>query len=708
MRSRQFSVNTLLNTILLSTLTGTTAVAQTSMAAADQFLLGEVVVTARKLDNTLIGGAEIGQQQLRTFGKTTLDQALDLIPGASSANTGGSRNERLVFIRGFDRFQTTLSIDGVRVFLPADNRIDFARFLTADLSKIQVSKGYVSVLDGPGGLGGAINLVTRRPSEALEAEVVTNASFDGDGSYNGYTVSGRIGTRQERFYLQVSGVKAQQDHWKLAQDFAPTSLEDGDERDHSDSNDYRVNLKAGFTPNATDEYALSYTRQVGEKNAPYHVTDTASTRYWAWPYWDIDSLYFLSNTQLSDATYLRTRVYVNSFDNALYSYDNAAQTIQSLPRAFRSYYEDRAYGARAELGTELTDNNTLRASLHYRRDQHDEWQEGFVRVPASGSPFANLPYTESRQTTEEDTYSIALEDTQQFDSILELVTGVSYDWSDLLRAEDISVFVTGSTINLQPIGYTLRNANAWNGQATINYHWTDTTQLHASISSRARFPTLFERFSSRFGTAVPNPDIRPERATSFEIGGETDIGAHTHLKTALFYSRLTDALISVPVPFGTPINATLNQTRNVGDGRYYGVELSAETQPAESLQLSGNYTYLQRDLTDPTNAAFRPTGVPTHKLFANADWQVANRINITPSIEWDSSRWTVTSSSAITPLRYYRTGSFTLVNLAASWTLNNHFDALIGARNLLDRNYQLVDGFPEQGRNFYVSVRGRY
>ena len=331
-----------------------------------------------------------------------------------------------------------------------------------------------------------------------------------------------------------------------------------------------------------------------------------------------------------------------------------------------------------------------------------------MRVPASGSPFANLPYTEPRQTTEEDTYSVALEDTQQFDSKLELVTGVSYDWTKLRRTEDISVFVTGSTINQQPVSYALRNTHAWNGQAALNYQWTDTTQLHASLSSRARFPTLFERFSSRFGTAVPNPDISPERATSFEIGGEMRIGANTHLKAALFYSRLTDALISVPVPFGAPINATLNQTRNVGDGQYYGFELSADTQIAESLQLGGNYTYLQRDLTDPTNAEFRPTGVPTHKLFANADWQVTNEINITPSIEWDSSRWTVTSSSAITPPRYYRTGSFTLVNLATSWTLNNHVDALIGARNLLDRNYQLVDGFPEQGRNFYVSVRGRY
>ncbi len=63
-------------------------------------------------------------------------------------------------MRGFDRFRVPLYMDGVRIYLPADNRLDFNRFLTADLSEVQVQKGYVSVLNGPGGLGGAINLVS--------------------------------------------------------------------------------------------------------------------------------------------------------------------------------------------------------------------------------------------------------------------------------------------------------------------------------------------------------------------------------------------------------------------------------------------------------------------------------------------------------------------------------------------------------------------
>ena len=43
-------------------------------------------------------------------------------------------------------------------------------------------------------------------------------------------------------------------------------------------------------------------------------------------------------------------------------------------------------------------------------------------------------------------------------------------------------------------------------------------EVHASVSDRARFPVIFELYSTRFGTATPNPDLGPERATNLELG----------------------------------------------------------------------------------------------------------------------------------------------------------------------------------------------
>jgi iron complex outermembrane receptor protein len=681
------------------------------------FVLGRLQATAHDSAGESLGGSEIGAEEIRKFDLGSVDEAIDRVPGANMSNTGGSRNERLIYVRGFDRFQTTLSIDGVRVFLPADNRIDFGRFLTADLAEVQVSKGYVSVLDGPGGIGGAINLVTRKPSRPFEAELVATATGDRDAEFNSSTVSGLIGGRWDKFYIQASGATTDRDSWTLSKDFAVVNaaLEDGGERGNSASKDWRYNIKAGWTPNDTDEYAISYIKQSGEKNAPYHVSDAASTRFWTWPYWDIESIYFLSTTQIGDGLTLKSRIYSNKFENLLSSFDSAAQTVQSLPRAFNSYYDDEAWGANVTLDWKVSDANSLSGAVLYRKDQHNEYQDGFVRVPpAPINPSANRPYHEPWQPTEEDTWSIALEDTQKLTSNIDLVVGVSYDFTDLIEATDANVVVTGTTIansviSFLPVSYPKRNMNALNGQAALAWRVSDSATLHASVSSRTRFPTLFERFSSRMGTAIPNPDVDPERALNLELGGKFEFANSAHLEGALFYSDLDNALIQIPVlvtiPSTPPTTTQVNQTKNAASGYYYGAELAGSAMLTDTIEVGGNVTLIRRKLTDPTNIAFQPQGVPDSKLFLYADWQVLPNLAITPSLDFAADRWTVTSSASISPARYYKTGAYGLINLAADWSVNDHVSLLAGAKNITDRNYVLVDGFPEEGRNFYVSLR---
>lgn len=706
------------------------AMGQTAPAKADAsetvFVLGRVSELADS-DGQRIGGAAISQETMTKLDLASVDKAVNLVTGATASNTGGSRNERLIFVRGFDRIQTPLSIDGVRVFLPADNRIDFARFLTSDLAEIQVSKGFVSVLDGPGALGGAVNLVTRKPSKALEIEGGTGVTASHDGDVNSESYSALIGTRQDLFYVQASGSTTDRDSWSLPDSFKPTTLEDGGERGNSASQDWRVNVKAGFTPNDTDEYAISYTRSSGQKNAPYHITDTASTRFWSWPYWDLDSIYFLSRTKLGERFTLKSRVYYNTFQNLLESFDSAAQTTQTLPRSFKSYYDDTAYGANLTLEAALSDANTLKAAFHYRKDEHNERQYGFTRTPATGNPSVNTPYIEPWQPTEEDTYSIALEDTWALGDTFDLVLGASYDWTRLIDATDTNVQVTGTTIansviSFLPVVYEKKDMEGVNGQAALVWHVADNARLHTSLSSRTRFPTLFERFSSRFGTAVPNPDVKPERATNFEVGGDVVLSPGVKVEGAVFYSDVADALLQVPVGYAAPLGAQ-NQTKNVGDAKYYGAEIGIEAQVTDWLDVGANATYMRRILddvapvvggtggtlppitgADPTNPGFQLQGQPDFKAFVYADWHVTPSITVTPSLEMASDRWTVT---AVGPFRFYQTGGYALANLAAQWQVTDNVSLLAGVKNLGDETYTLVDGFPEEGRNFYASVRFR-
>ncbi len=663
------------------------------------FTLGQIVVTGQRPDGIQIGGETLTSEAIYAFNRNTLDDAANLIPGVTAGNSGGSRNERLLFVRGFDRFQVPLSIDGIRVYLPADNRLDFGRFLTPDIAEIQVAKGYASVLDGPGAMGGAVNLVTRKPTKEIEAEVRGTLNLDRDADYAGYNVFGQIGTRHDLWYAQASYSRNFQDHWKLAGGFTPTVNEDGGERDFSRTLDWRVNVKAGFTPNATDEYAISYTRQEGSKNAPLHVTDTSSTslRNWSWPYWNIEGVYFLSTTALSESATLKTRAYYNQYENLLRSWDNRAQNSQILPRSFDSPYDDTAYGGSAELAVALTARDTLSVAFHYRHDEHTETQTS--RPGVAGS----VP--EPVQTSAERTWSAAIENRLAFTDALSLTVGGSFDWRDTDRAEEFGVPL-GQTGASRLFSFPLRNASAWNAQGRLD--WAEgATAFHASVSSRARFPTLFERFSSQFGTAEVNPDLKPERATNFELGGSHSFGP-LRVEAAAFYSHLTDALVSVRTP------ANLNRRENFGSADYYGGEISLVAQLTPAFEAGVNYSYIHREFdvgTPPTGGLIRPfslTDVPTHKGFAWISWR-ASGLNVVPNLEFASSRTTVTPASAngLAPV-YYQTGGYLTAGLRVDYDVTEYLTIGVGGRNLFDRDYTLTDGFPEPGRSFFASVRAKY
>lgn len=665
------------------------------------FTLGQIIVTGQRDPGLATGDESVGQEAIYRFDRRTLDDAANLIPGVTAGNSGGSRNERLLFVRGFDRFQVPLSIDGIRVYLPADNRLDYGRFLTPDIAEVQVAKGYASVLDGPGGMGGAVNLVTRRPSKELEIEGRAQLNLDRDLDYAGVTTFGLIGTRQDRWYAQASHTANVVDHWDLPGDIRPTVNEDGGERDFSEARDWRVNAKLGFTPNATDEYVLSYTRQEGEKNAPLHLTDTSnvSLRNWKWPEWTIESAYFLSTTQLGDRATLKTRAFYNSFYNLLQSFDNRTQTTQSLPRAFDSPYDDNAYGGSAQLDLALTGADALSLAFHYRRDEHNEAQ-----VSRPSSPVRTV---EPNQRSAERTWSAAIENRLDLTPTLRLTLAGSYDWRDLDRAEDFGV-PPGATGAARLFSYPLRNAEAWNAQGRLDWRDDEGTQAHASLSSRARFPTLFERFSSQFGTAEANPDLKPERATNAEIGGTHRFGPFT-VGGAMFYSWLTDALVSVRTP------ANLNRRDNLGSADYYGAELSLDLQLADTLQAGVNYGYIHRSFdagAPPAGGLIRPfelTDVPEHKGFAFVAWQPIPALSVTPSVEFASDRTTVTpaSANALLPV-YYQTGDYITAALRADYAVTAAISVGVGARNLFDRGYTLTDGFPEPGRRLFVGLRARY
>lgn len=637
-----------------------------------------------------LGGTTVSLADMQRFNRDTLDRAFVLASG-TSVSLFGPRNETNIWIRGFDRWRVPLYQDGIPVYLAYDDRIDFSRFSTIDLASIQISKGFASVIDGPGAMGGSVNLVSRLVQKTFEGEARYQDNLDSHGSQAESIADVFLGTRQANWFIQGAGSFDRRSHFRLSDDFTGGTLQGPGNRIDSFHQDYKINLKAGFEPSAGNDYSVNYIDQHGRKdNTPpdsvIPPTSLNTVRYWTWPAWNKKSLYWLSQNSLDDSgSYVKVRIYYDRFFNQLDSFDSIAYNTQNTPKSFNSTYYDKAAGASAELSKTFAGGaDTVRLAYHYRWDEHNETES------TRNAPFATF-YQQPWETAQESTSSVALENTYRPTKDWQLIAGMSYDARHLIGD---SQFIAAGT--KPPYGssyaYPVADKHALNGEIAAIYSYSDTGSVHISYADRHRFPTLFEMYSTRFGTFVNNPALLPERSHYTQIGIDGII-FDTKVVVNAFYAKITDAITSVP------LSATVSESENVGAARHQGFEIELSRQLLPTLDGGVNFSDLIRQ---ELSGGAVLTDTPGQKLFAYLDWHPLPRLELIPDVDMESKRWL---QNNVNNLVYYRGGSFTLVGLRAAYNPVDPVKIQVGVTNLTDRNYAMADGYNGPGREYFMNVR---
>jgi iron complex outermembrane receptor protein len=656
------------------------AAAQGQSAGAAQdtsFRLGVVEVIGERVNlEDEVRVDIVSEEAIEKHDTTDVAEALDLLPGVTAQNVG-NRSERLVFVRGFNSRQVPLYVDGIPVYVPYDGNIDLGRFLTADISEIVVTKGLTSVLYGPNSLGGSINIVTRRPSEGFQGRVRGAMDFDDDFDHSGSRADFSLGLGQDKWYAQLSGAWRDRDYFLLPGDFEPTPVQPKGKRINSASEDNTLNLRIGLTPRGDDEYAISVIRQRGDKQTPPYAGTTPGVRarYWRWPVYDKDSLYFLSRTGIGSDVTLRLRAYKDKFDNTLESYDDATFTTQDRPYAFTSIYDDETYGAGADLEWQVGERQVFRAAASYKSDKHNETDD-------IGEPWERF---------EDKIWSIAAEYQFGIGSASSLTTGLSFANQEGQRADQklpdgsIVPFETGST-------------DAVNGQVVLTHSFSDTLSGFAGYARKTRFPTIKDRYTSRFGSALPNPELDPETSDNYELGLEGTSAALTW-KAALFHSRLKDAIESVSIPDSACTSPPCTQFQNIAEQRNQGIELSAQLALGEAWTLAGNYTWLDRENTSEPDIL--PLDTPEHSALLWVEWKPLDGLSLMASGEYSSSRNSTTDGLRVAD-------GFTTFALRGRWLFDSGLEVSAGIENVADKLYAYEEGYYEPGRRYNVGLGYRF
>jgi outer membrane receptor protein involved in Fe transport len=212
------------------------------------------------------------------------------------------------------------------------------------------------------------------------------------------------------------------------------------------------------------------------------------------------------------------------------------------------------------------------------------------------------------------------------------------------------------------------------------------------VARSYRAPTFNDLFWPASAFTAGNPNLQPEKAWSYELGGEKRFGDFAVFKVAGFYRDVTDLIHWAP---GTDF---VWRPTNVQTAHIWGGETELVFYPWKGLSIPLNYSYL-----DPQDAS---TGEPITnkpKHIVNAGVEYVTAFGLKSSLKGRYVQYYVNNTSTLN--RDY----FVLdARLAYEFKIYQKFkgEGFVSLTNILNRDYQVNEGFPmpPQSLNGGVSI----
>lgn len=630
----------------------------TTAAAADVAPPTEIVVEGTRRVDRGTSVDRVGERRLEQWGATSVGESLERLPSFSAG--GSSRGERILSLRGFDQRQIAVFVDGVPIYVPYDGQLDLSKLPIDMVSRVTVVKGASSLLYGPNGLGGAVNVSTRAPTESLSLRASAEIS-PGDSVRAGAAVGDTFGPVGGVVGASFQEVRS----WPLSSSFTALPNQGPGDRTNSDRLAGSFATKWIWDVAPRHQLTLTGSRFEGRFGVPPATRDF-TVRDWRWTDWASTSV-GLGHSFRGGGWELESLAYFSAFGNTLDSYDDLTYSSQRLPKAFHSVYDDTATGAFARTSYEATVVGRALSVRTWTGVKHDT----HASVADVGAEAVRV------STTLLTTSALA-----ELDALPR--------WVRVSVGAQLDAELPGATSGPSP-----DRAAGLGPIATIAVTPTKTLTVSASAAERTRFPTLRERFSAVFGAREPNPGLRPERAWNLSLDVAYQPVDSMRFAAGLFDSELRDLVTSVIVAPQT------DRLQNVGEARYYGAEAEISLRPWPWLELLAAGMALHARAGDGLDQplAYRPARRGLGVLTLTPIPSLA----ITFVARHTGEQRFQNPDTGL----FGRLGGYQLYDARVDWAFHPSLRAFVRATNLTDANVEAHYSFPEPGRQLFVGVASR-
>ncbi|MPS50043.1 hypothetical protein E2I20_00010 [Alcaligenaceae bacterium SAGV3] len=330
-------------------------------------------MSARRISSEQVATLEtVTQEDISASGARTLDEALRLLPGVY-VSVGGQGTPRIQ-IRGLQVRSIKLLVNGIPVNSTYESDFDPTQIPVTQIDRIKVSKGASSVLYGDGGLGGVINIITRR---GQGAPALTGAGVEaGTSGYRRAWAS--TGGSSGDFDFSLSANHQSRDGYRLSSDFSPNDRQGKGRRINSDLDRSNLYLNLGYRLDSDWQLGFNLNAMTGKQGIPPVIYDNSVDRYASRTRYErltnqkSLAMQWIAAWQPADSPWsARFWFYDNQQSENSNSYDDASYSSMSDPALNNTYaLRNRTHtpGAHAEVRYDFARLGNLTFATDIRRD----------------------------------------------------------------------------------------------------------------------------------------------------------------------------------------------------------------------------------------------------------------------------------------------------------------------------------------------------
>ena len=583
----------------------------------------------------------IGPQQLEDQPGASLAQVLNTVAGIELNGARSNAGQNLgYYVRGGRNRQVVIMVDGVQLNDPSSiaNDFDLRLIPASSVAQVEIIKGASSVLYGSGAATAVISITTKRGGEdPISGQFGATLASNRSTEDGGYGPAEIINTASVGGTVKGLEYDLRLDH-RYTDGISAVAAPEGQPAFESDLfNRFNSRLQLGYRFNER----VRISRFVSQD------------RFKA----DFDDFSYLDANNRTVSEQLRTGGnFTWNFGKGEWVVNDSHSWLERETQSgFPTRFESQSSSIDTYFSYPVIDGLTVVAGVN------GNWS----RFNGFSIPFGG---TEFEQTVNDEDAS--------FD-IIDPYVNLTY------RSE------FGLNVNA---GVRMNNhsdyGSNWVYHVNPSYRFSlgeGTLRVLGSYSTAYITPSLFQLYDPLYG----NTELQPETNRTIEGGAEYNLPGNFRLSVVYFDRREEDFVDFVTVD----PDLFIFEYRNIADVfEASGIAVEASKQFGTQWTIAANYTYTMAD----ERFALR---IPEHKINANLNYKVTDRLSLTLDYQYLSDRDDTFFNPETFASETVTLDAFGLTGLRANYKLCDVFTLFAGVTNLADTEYEEIYRFQTPGRN---------